>query len=92
MKSPLFPCTVQDPATPPIIQNSPLLVENINFYMNLYIYFRLCWAFLAARTFPLVGVHGLLMPVAALVAALGLEGMQASVVKAHGLMSCVSWL
>ena len=92
MKSPLSPCTMQDPATPSIIQNSPLLVENIDFYMNLFLYFRLCRVFLAARTFPLVGVHGLLMAVASLVAVLGLWGTQASVVTAHGLMSCVSRL
>ena len=39
----------------------------------------------------LVAVLRLLIVVASLVAETGLEGIQASVVAAHGLSSCVSW-
>ena len=94
MKSPLSPCAVQDPSTPSRIRNCPLLVEYINFYMNLFLYFRLCWVFLAARTFPLE-VHGLFVAVVSLVAELGYAGAlgtQASVATAQGLRNCVSRL
>ena len=62
-------------------------------------YFWLCWVFNAACGLSLCSVClgyswlqcRLLIVVASLVAETGLEGIQASVVAAHGLSSCVSW-
>ena len=65
-----------------------------------FIYFWLCWVFLAAWAFlqlwragsSLVAVHGLLIAVASLIGEHRLQGEQASVVPACGLSSCGSWV
>ena len=58
----------------------------LNFYFYLFIYFWLCWIFIAARAFSLVAVLRLLIAVTSRCRAWTL-GMQNSVVVVHGL-SC----
>ena len=76
------------------------IVINCIFVIILFIYFWLCWVFLAARAFSLISVNGgfspvamrrLLIVVASLIAQLRHQGTQASVAVARGLNSCSSW-
>ena len=73
-------------------------IEMIRLLFSLFliflIYFWLCWVFVAMLAFSSCSEWGLLsscLVQASLVSAHRLQGMQGSVVEAHGLSSCISW-
>ena len=75
----------------------PCWLSILFIYFNKFIYFWLCWVFIAARGLALVGgelgllfigVHGLLSAVASLCCGAQALGARASVVVAQGLSSC----
>ena len=60
-------------------------------FIFIFLYFQLCWFFIAGCGLPPVVVHGPLIAVASLVLNPGVYGMWASVVSAHRLSCSVAY-